>query len=158
MIFGEIYENIHPIISRMLGHRLALWAAKPMEKRGAGYSGPVLHFPWRLKQENRSQIFNHSDDGLMKKGRSYTSFNIAGDESSTLPRKGQINGNTVWGVLPRKVKNPVAVRFAFYQWGITHSFQFQGAYQPALLERMIGSWNKKLKFNLEMNRIKVLFY
>ena len=56
--------------------------------------------------------FDHADSGLIKKGEALTEFAIAGDDQVFYPAKAKIKGNTVV-VSSKKVKEPVAVRFAF---------------------------------------------
>jgi len=60
-----------------------------MEKKELDYSvTPVpTVFQWRLRTRKSFSIFTHSDDGLMKKGKSYTSFILQGMISTLTPQR-----------------------------------------------------------------------
>jgi len=118
-------ENIHPINKQDVGHRLALWAlAKTYGKEELDYSGPV-YSSMEIKNKKIVLNFNHSDDGLMKKEKELHEFYIAGDDQVLYPAKAKINGNTV-EVSSSKVKNPVAVRFAFTNGALPNLFNSGG--------------------------------
>ncbi|MCM4153788.1 sialate O-acetylesterase [Arenibacter sp. N53] len=118
-------ENIHPINKQEVGHRLALWAlAKTYGKEGLDYSGPV-YTSMEIKKNKIILNFNHAENGLMKKGKELLEFYIAGEDQVLYPAKAKINGKTVV-VSSSKVKNPVAVRFAFTNGALPNLYNSGG--------------------------------
>jgi sialate O-acetylesterase len=104
--------NIHPIDKQTVGHRLALLArAKNYNENNLVYSGPLYN---RIKiKKNRVQLFfDYADSGLVQKGDALKEFEIAGEDKIFYPAAAKIDGKTVV-VSSSKVKNPVAVRFAW---------------------------------------------
>ena len=105
--------DIHPKNKQEVGRRLALWAlANDYGMAGTEYSGP-LYKSMEIKGKKAILYFDHSDGGLVKKGKQLTDFIIAGNDRIFYPAKARIKGNTV-EVYSEKVREPVAVRFAFY--------------------------------------------
>ncbi|SHJ37738.1 sialate O-acetylesterase [Arenibacter nanhaiticus] len=105
-------ENIHPINKQDVGYRLALWAlANTYEKGDLTFSGPLYQ---SMEKEAGKIIlhFDHTVKGLKKKGKVLSEFYIAGEDRKFYPAKAKIKGSTVLVASP-KVKDPVAVRFAF---------------------------------------------
>ncbi|WP_108424473.1 sialate O-acetylesterase [Flagellimonas amoyensis] len=106
-------DDIHPRNKQEVGHRLALWAlAKTYGIKGIPFSGPV----YKSMEINKNKIvvhFEYAEHGLRKKGKELNEFYIAGVDEKFYPAKAKIDGNTVI-VSSSKVKNPIAVRFAFY--------------------------------------------
>ena len=105
-------KDIHPKDKQDVGKRLALWAlAKTYGVKDIVYSGP-LYKSMEIKGKKAVIYFDHTDGGLMKKGKELKEFYIAGKDHVFYPAKAKIVGNTVV-VYSKKVKVPVAVRFAF---------------------------------------------
>ncbi len=105
-------NNIHPRNKEEVGRRLALWAlAKTYGKSGIVYSGP-LYKSMKTDKKKIEISFEHVDGGLVKKGKSLTYFEIAGEDRNFAEAKAEIKGDKVI-VYNKKVKNPVAVRYAF---------------------------------------------
>ena len=118
-------ENIHPINKQDVGHRLALWAlAKTYGKEGLEYSGPVYE-SMEIRNKKIVLQFNHADKGLKQNGKELSEFYVAGEDQEFYPAKAKINGNTVV-VSSSKVKNPVAVRFAFTNGALPNLFNSGG--------------------------------
>jgi len=112
MDIGDL-TDIHPKNKQEVGRRLALWTlAKDYNITGIKYSGP-LYKSMEIKGKKAIIYFDHSDGGLVKKGKELTDFYIAGKDRIFYPAKAKIKGNTV-EVYNINVKEPVAVRFAFY--------------------------------------------
>ncbi|TKG96920.1 sialate O-acetylesterase [Puteibacter caeruleilacunae] len=105
-------NNIHPGNKQDVGKRLANWAlAKTYNKTGITYCGPIYR---DMEKEGKNIIihFDYAESGLMMKGKELTHFEIAGDDKVFVAANAKIIGNTV-KVWNKKVKQPVAVRFAW---------------------------------------------
>jgi sialate O-acetylesterase len=104
--------NIHPIDKQTVGHRLALIArAKTYNENKLVYSGPIYN-QMKIKKDRVQLFFDHADSGLVQKGDTLKEFEIAGEDKIFYPATAKIEGKTVV-VSAAKVKNPVAVRFAW---------------------------------------------
>lgn len=118
-------EDIHPTNKQDVGRRLALWAlAKTYGDGEITYSGPIYK---AMEVKNRSIVlsFDHAETGLRKKGKELEEFYIAGDDRVFHKAKAKIDGVTVKVSSP-KVKNPVAVRFAFTDGALPNLFNHAG--------------------------------
>ncbi|MGO4770566.1 sialate O-acetylesterase [Flavobacterium sp. W22_SRS_FK3] len=104
--------NIHPIDKQTVGHRLALIArAKTYGENKLVYSGPMYHHMKITK--NRVQLFfDNVDSGFRKPSEDLKEFEIAGEDKIFYTAVAKIEGKTIL-VSSEKVKNPVAVRFAW---------------------------------------------
>ena len=115
-------DDIHPLNKKDVGNRLALWAlANTYEKEDLVYSGPL----YKSMQIDGKQIilnFDHMGSGLLCKGKELTHFTMAGDDKVFYPATAKIENNTLV-VSSKKVKNPVAVRFAFENGDEPNLFQ-----------------------------------
>lgn len=104
--------NIHPIDKQTVGYRLALIArAKTYDEKKLVYSGPIYHHIESDKKQIKV-FFDYADSGLIQKGKELREFEIAGQDKVFYPADAKIKGKTVI-VSSDKVKNPVAVRFAW---------------------------------------------
>ena len=104
--------NIHPIDKQTVGHRLALIArAKTYNENKLVYSGPIYN-QMKIKKDRVQLFFDHANSGLVQKGDNLKEFEIAGEDKIFYPATAKIDGKTVV-VSAAKVKNPVAVRFAW---------------------------------------------
>lgn len=104
--------NIHPIDKQTVGHRLALIArAKTYNENKLVYSGPIYN-QMKIKKDRIQLFFDYADSGLVKTGEVLKEFEIAGEDKIFYPADAKIEGKTVV-VSAVKVKNPVAVRFAW---------------------------------------------
>ena len=132
-------ENIHPLNKQEVGRRLALWAlAKTYGMQQLQYSGPIYK-SMEIKKGKITLLFGHASEGLIKKGKNLIGFTIAGPDQVFHPAKAKIVGNTVV-VSSTKVKNPVAVRFAFTDTAEPNLFNSEGL--PASAFRT-DFWNFK---------------
>lgn len=105
-------NNIHPGNKQDVGLRLANWAlAKTYEKNDITYSGP-LYREMKIKDRKIIIHFDYAESGLQSKGDELTHFEIAGADSIFIKANAKIQGSTV-KVWNKKVKNPMAVRFAW---------------------------------------------
>tara|TARA_R110002049_G_scaffold33535_22_gene110477 strand:+ start:3004 stop:4404 length:1401 start_codon:yes stop_codon:yes gene_type:complete len=118
-------KNIHPIKKQEVGRRLALWAlAKDYGVDDIEYSGPVYK-SMIIDKRKIVLSFDHSDRGLLQKGKELTDFYIAGSDRKFQKAKAKIVGNTVV-VSAKSVKEPVAVRFAFSDVAEPNLFNKEG--------------------------------
>lgn len=104
-------ENIHPLRKQQVGERLALWALAKDYNQDVAFSGPL----YRSMSVEGKQIvidFDYAEGGLVLKGQSLTDFEIAGEDRVFYPAQAKIKDNKVI-VFNSRIKNPVAVRFAF---------------------------------------------
>lgn len=118
-------DDIHPKNKKDVGNRLALWAfAKTYGKEGLVYSGP-LYKSMKIEGKKIRLNFDHVGSGLLCKGEKLTDFQIAGEDWSFFPADAIIDENTVLAS-SEKVKNPVAVRFAFHNGDKPNFFNKEG--------------------------------
>lgn len=107
--------DIHPKNKQDVGKRLALWAlAKTYDQKDIVYSGP-LYKKMDIKDDKIIISFDYADSGLTTRdGKEPDYFEIAGENKEFLKAKAIIEGQTII-VYNEKIKNPVAVRFAWDQ-------------------------------------------
>ena len=104
--------NIHPRNKQTVGYRLSLWVlANTYHKKGIVFSGP-LYKSMKIDGDRIRIKFDFVGDGLMCKGDSLIHFTICGEDKKFVPAKAMIEGDEVI-VWNDKVKNPIAVRFAW---------------------------------------------
>lgn len=103
--------DIHPKDKRSIGERLARWALAQVHGRHIEVSGPLYQsmsvdgFSIRLE-------FSHLGGGLVAKGGSLKTFEIAGSNGVFMPAKARIEGDFV-RVWSPDCNEPVAVRYAW---------------------------------------------
>lgn len=118
-------DNIHPMNKQDVGYRLAQWAlAKTYGKTAISYSGPVYK---EMKKDGQKikLFFDYAEKGLVAKGGDLTHFEIAGADQVFVPAKAQITANTI-EVSSKKVKAPIAVRFAWSNIAEPNLFNTEG--------------------------------
>ena len=104
--------NIHPIDKQTVGYRLALIArAKTYSENKLVYSGPVYNH-MKVKKDRAQLFFDGVDSGFKKSSEDLKEFEIAGADQLFYPAVAKIDGKTLL-VSSSKVKNPIAVRFAW---------------------------------------------
>ncbi|TDD95729.1 sialate O-acetylesterase [Flavobacterium cellulosilyticum] len=105
-------KNIHPIDKQTVGHRLALLArAKNYNEPNLVFSGPIYNH-MKINKDRIQLFFDYADSGLVKTGDFLKEFEIAGEDQIFYPADAKIDGKTIVVSSP-KVKNPIAVRFAW---------------------------------------------
>jgi sialate O-acetylesterase len=106
-------SDIHPPNKQDVGKRLALWAlANVYERDGVAYSGPI--YKSHESQGNAIHIaFDHGEGLAARDGEPLRDFTIAGEDRTFVPAQARIEGNAIVVSSP-DVKEPVAVRFAWY--------------------------------------------
>ncbi len=118
-------KDIHPTNKQEVGRRLALWAlAKTYGAKIPAYSGPVYESMEVVKNKIILH-FDHAEGGLMMKGKTLKEFYVAGEDKIFHEAKARIKGSTVI-VSSSSVKNPIAVRFAFYDKALPNLFNSEG--------------------------------
>ncbi|MDT0553060.1 sialate O-acetylesterase [Urechidicola vernalis] len=118
-------KNIHPLKKQEVGQRLALWAlAKTYGVKDVTVSGPV----YKSMQIEKNKIrlsFDFAENGLIQKGAELTEFLIAGADQKFHKATATIKGNKI-EVFSKKVKKPVAVRFAYSAIALPNLFNKEG--------------------------------
>jgi sialate O-acetylesterase len=105
-------NNIHPTDKQTVGHRLALLAlAKTYNEEKLVYSGPIYNH-MKIKKGRVQLFFDYLDSGFKKSSEDLKEFETAGEDKIFYPAVAKINGKTIV-VSSEKVKNPIAVRFAW---------------------------------------------
>ena len=117
--------NIHPENKKDVGIRLANWAlAKNYNKNIVAYASPMYK---HMKIENGKAVisFDFNSSGLMSTGGKITEIYIAGSDQIFYPASASIDAGRLvaW---TDKVKNPVAVRYAFRNAAIGNLFSKDG--------------------------------
>jgi sialate O-acetylesterase len=117
--------NIHPEDKKDVGIRLANWAlAKTYNKNNIVYASPMYR---SLKiEDGKTRIsFDFNDSGLMSTDEKITEIYIAGSDEVFYPANASIDKGelVVWS---DKVKDPVAVRYAFRNAAIGNLFSKDG--------------------------------
>lgn len=117
--------DIHPKNKLDVGKRLALWALnKTYEKAEGSFSGPL--YIGTKKAKNRMILeFKYADGGLKLITTDKNNFTIAGADQVFYPATVKIQGSTLVVSSP-KVKQPVAVRYAFTNAAIATLFNGEG--------------------------------
>lgn len=118
-------NNIHPVNKQEVGQRLALWAlAQTYGVKGLEYCGPIYK-SMEIKKQKVIIEFDHAPDGLQMKGKKLKEFFIAGSDKQFYQADAKIVGSNVV-VSSKKVKHPVAVRFAFYDKALPNLYNAAG--------------------------------
>ncbi len=121
---GDI-NDIHPKNKQDVGYRLAQWAlAKTYVKKSIAYSGPVYR---EMKKEGKKVrlYFDYAENGLLAKEGDLTHFEIAGEDRQFVTANAKIDGSTI-EVYGKKIKDPVAVRFAWDNIAEPNLFNTEG--------------------------------
>ncbi len=123
-IAGDI-NDIHPKNKLDVGKRLSLWALTKTYGQDVGsFSGPVYK-NFNVEKKNISIDFNFTDGGLKITETANNNFVIAGADKVFYPAKVKIQGNKLI-VSSKKVKKPVAVRYAFLNTSVASLFNGVG--------------------------------
>ncbi len=117
-------EDIHPANKGDVGKRLALWALAKTYGQNVCFSGPVYN---SMKIESDKIIVNflYAENGLVVKDNFSGEFLIAGPDKIFCRALVSVNGNQLILWNP-KLKNPVAVRYAWSNTPKTVLFNKEG--------------------------------
>ena len=139
-IAGDI-NDIHPKNKLDVGKRLSLWALTKTYGLDIGsFSGPVYK-DYKVEKKSISIEFTYAEGGLKIIETTRNNFEIAGADKVFYPAKVKIQGNKLV-VSSKKVKSPVAVRYAFLNTSVASLFN--GAGLPASSFRT-DSWEVDTK-------------
>jgi sialate O-acetylesterase len=139
-IAGDI-NDIHPKNKLDVGKRLALWALTKTYGLDMGsFSGPVYK-DYKIDKKNVSLEFIYADEGLKIIQTIRNNFMIAGADKVFYPATVKVQGNKLI-VASKKVKNPLAVRYAFLNTSVASLFN--GAGLPASSFRT-DNWDVETK-------------
>lgn len=111
---GDAY-NIHPVNKQEVGRRLALVAMNKVYGEETLVCGGPTYKSFEKRGDKIIVSFNGTESGLYTKNNKYgyvTGFSIAGEDKKFEWAKAYIQGDKVV-VFSDKVKNPVAVRYAW---------------------------------------------
>ena len=104
-------DDVHPLDKLDVGHRLALIARATVYGEHIEYSGPI--FRQLTRETNGLRIwFTHVGTGLMVKGPTLTSFEIAGSDGKFVPAEARVDGDTIVVSSPT-VEDPTAARYGW---------------------------------------------
>ncbi|AKD03283.1 sialate O-acetylesterase [Pontibacter korlensis] len=118
-------KDIHPRNKLDVGKRFANLALnKTYGKEVSAVSGP-LYREMKVEGNKVRLYFDYADKGLMAKGKELTLFEVAGKDQQFVLAKAKIDGSTIVISSP-KVKNPVAVRFAWSNTAEPNLFNKEG--------------------------------
>ena len=119
-------SNIHPANKKAAGMRLATLAlVKSYGFKGLPETGPV-NKSMQVKDTTAYLFFEHAEGGLTSWGKTLNHFEIAGENKIFYPAKAVITKQGVAVSNAGKVKNPVAVRYAFKDFVIGDLFNNAG--------------------------------
>ena len=114
-------KSIHPMHKKPVGERLALLAlGKTYGMKGFGYESPLLD-TMEVTGSIAKIKFKNVHNGLSTFGHDLVNFEICGKDRWFYPAKAEIDGNEVLVSSP-KVKEPVAVRYAFKDFVVGELF------------------------------------
>jgi sialate O-acetylesterase len=118
-------SDIHPKNKHEVGYRLANWAlAETYHKQGIAYKSP-LYKSMSTEKGKAILLFDNAPSGLMVKDKGIKELYVAGEDKIFYPAKAKIEDNMLiaWS---KKVKDPVAVRYAFGNTAIGNLFSKEG--------------------------------
>lgn len=118
-------RNIHPPDKTIVAKRLAYLAlSKTYQKKGFPAASPTYK-KMTVKNDTVTVNFNQVPLGLTTYGKPITQFEVAGADQVFYPATATLH-NTFVKVYSDKVKNPVAVRYAFKDWCVGELYSVEG--------------------------------
>ena len=118
------FNNIHPANKKDVGERLALWALANNYEKDLICSGP-LYLSHEIIDDKIIIEFDYVGAGLVFKDNKIEGFEICGRDKQY--KKAEViinNGNII--VFHPEIKNPVNVRYAFYNESKATLFNIEG--------------------------------
>jgi len=109
-------KTIHPPDKTTIAKRLLYWAlANDYNKKGISCKGPVYK-SMKADSSSVTVIFDNVTNGYTAFGKELTSFEVSGADKVFYPARANITGK---GIVLKSdsVKNPVAVRYSFKDYG-----------------------------------------
>jgi sialate O-acetylesterase len=123
MDIGDV-DDIHPRNKQEVGRRLGLAARAIAHGEPIVHSGPIYK-TMKIEKDKAVLHFDHVHGGLVAKGGDLAWFEIAGKDRAFVDAKATIHGDKVV-VQSDKVKQPVAVRFAWSDVALPNLFNQAG--------------------------------
>lgn len=118
-------KNIHPAEKTLAAKRLAYLAlSQTYQKKGFPKASPTYK-KMVVKNDTVSIYFNDVPLGLTTYGKEITQFEVAGADQIFYPAKAMLKGSLV-NVISPKVKQPIAVRYAFKDWAVGELYSVEG--------------------------------
>jgi len=118
-------NNIHPTPKKEVARRLSDMALnKTYGYKEINCESPV-YLSHSIESDKIKVLFTHASTGLVARGDQISSFEIAAEDKIFLPAQARIEGNSII-VYHSKIKNPVAVRFAFNNTAVPNLFNKEG--------------------------------
>lgn len=118
-------KNIHPADKTVASKRLAYLAlSKTYHKKGFPVASPTFK-KMVMKNDTVLVHFNDIPLGLTTYGKPITQFEVAGADQVYYPATARLVNETV-KVFSDKVKQPIAVRYAFKDWAIGELYSVEG--------------------------------
>ncbi len=118
-------HNIHPANKTIVARRLAYWAlGKTYQKKGIAYNSPQLS-SMVISNDTALIKFTNAPNGLTTFGKNLSQFEIAGIDKIFYPALATLQ-NEVVKVHSDKVRQPVAVRYAFKDWAFGELYSTEG--------------------------------
>lgn len=118
-------RNIHPPDKTIVAKRLAYLAlSKTYQKKGFPAASPTYK-NMVVKNDTVTVSFNQTPLGLTTYGKQITQFEVAAADQIFYPATATLH-NDVVRVYSDKVKNPVAVRYAFKDWCVGELYSVEG--------------------------------
>ena len=156
-------NDIHPKNKRDVGKRLALWALdKTYGKTGESFSGPV-YADMKITGNELILSFNYAGHTLKLTSNSNNNFAIAGADRVFYPATVKVMGEKLV-LYSRKVKKPVAARYAFTNTSEATLFNASGLPAPSFrtddwdiitsvveLKPQFDSQTRKISYQLSAN-------
>lgn len=116
---------IHPPDKTTIAKRLVYWAlAHTYGRKGVPFASPVFK-AMTIDGSAATVSFLHAENGLSSFGKPLQAFEVAGEDKVFYPATARITGKGVV-VQSDRVKNPVAVRYAFKDWVEGDLFNTEG--------------------------------
>jgi sialate O-acetylesterase len=122
---AEDTADIHPRNKREVGYRLAGLALDDIYLRKGDSARSPLYREMILEKNTIVISFDHASTGLVVHGKAAAGVFIAGVDRVFYPAQVKVSGNTLI-VSSKKVKQPVAVRYAFSNTALGNLFSQSG--------------------------------
>jgi sialate O-acetylesterase len=118
-------DNIHPGNKKAAGERLAFWAlAKTYGMEGIEYSGPEIN-EMTVEGHMVHLTFTHASNGFTTYGKPLNGFLVAGKDKNFRKANAWITNKGIT-LFNERIKEPVAVRYAWEDFTIGELFNTEG--------------------------------
>ena len=122
-------DNVHPAEKLTVAKRLSYWAlSETYGYKGIFYKNPTFK-SFETKDSTLVLSFDNLGNGLSSFGKELDNFEVAGTDRKFYPAKAKIV-NSKLEVFSFEVKQPIAVRYAFYDYPHGQGFLYNLAHIP----------------------------